>query len=427
MAVCSLLRVDSTKLQLRSAFTRGSIRGSIYLECQMNKNLLDLLAKTSGIIRTTQGIFSNKIDPTEYHDLLSMKTIKLNIDIGTWVQIKKGIYKGDVGRVTKTHPWGVDIYLVPRIPIRNNTSTRKRKVSIVIPEPKLFFPADSTEDMHSPNGSYKTGHHIFTHGLVIKTFDYHSINPQVNEISSKSYTMFLQSEHPDIPPSSLPRPREWKFEKGDDVIICPFDKFGSIASIETDYAEVDISGEGLHSIPWHKIRKNFKVGNFVRITGGPNLDTTGWVIDIDKDIATITSKIIEGEISKNFSDAINVSYSKIFNFVLIIFFQFVYVHLNLLVMVSVPFQYATETQATALPFQLVKQSKHVWCGTDIIIAKPRSAWKGKTGKVTHVLHGHPTATGLKLAIQLTQYNPSTPFQTILMDYDDVYEMTFIIS
>lgn len=89
-------------------------------------------------------------------------------------------------------------------------------------------------------------------------------------------------------------------------------KHGSITTIETDHAEVEIHGEGLHCIPWHKIRKSFKVGNFVRIAGGPNHDTSGWVIDIDGDIATAASKIIEGEINKKFPDTIDVSYYRFF-------------------------------------------------------------------------------------------------------------------
>jgi hypothetical protein len=269
----------------------------------MNKDLLNLLAKTSGIIRTAQGVLSKKIDAKDYHDLLRMKTIGFNIAVGNWVHIKKGIYKGDVGRVKATHAWGVDVYLVPRIPARNGTSTRKRKASTVVPEAKLFFPEHSTEN---PNKSCKRV--VFTHGLLIKTFDYHSIDPQVSEISWHFYNLFLHSEHPDIPLSSLPRPREWIFVKKDNVIIRPFNKNGSITSIEIDYAEVEVSGEGLHCVPWHNIRKPFEVGEFVRITGGLNHGTSGWVINIDEDFATIARKVVEGEINKDFADAINVSY-----------------------------------------------------------------------------------------------------------------------
>ena len=88
----------------------------------MNKSLLDLLAKTSGIIRTAQGVLSKKIDPGEYHNLLRMKTIKFNIAVDNWVQIKKGKYKGDVGQITKTHAWGVNVYLVPRIATQNSAN-----------------------------------------------------------------------------------------------------------------------------------------------------------------------------------------------------------------------------------------------------------------------------------------------------------------
>lgn len=269
----------------------------------MNKNLLDLLAKTSGIIRTAEGVLSKKIDAKDYHDLLRMKTIGFNIAVGNWVRIRKGIYKGDVGRVKATHAWGVDVYLVPRIPAQNGTSTRKRKASTVVPEAKLFFPEHSIEN---PNKSRKPV--IFTHGLLIKTFDYHSIDLQVSEISWHLYSLFLRSEHPDIPLSRLPRPREWIFAIDDKIIIRPFNKNGSITSIEIDCAEVEVSGEGLHYVPWHQIRKPFKVGDFVRITGGLNHGTSGWVINIDEDFATIASKIVEGEISKDFADAINVSY-----------------------------------------------------------------------------------------------------------------------
>ena len=230
-----MLHVADANIQLRSAFTRGSIRGSIYLECQMNKNLLDLLAKTSGIIHTAQGVLSKKIDPREYHDLLRMKTIKFNIAVDNWVQIKKGKYSGDVGQITKTHAWGVDVYLVPWIATLNSANTRKHKTSTVIPDAKLYFPENSTDNVYHQNSSCKIGHLIFMHGLIIKTFDYHSIDTQVSEISLKLYNMFLQSEHPHIPLSCLPCPREWIFSKEEDVIVFPFNKYGNILSIETKW------------------------------------------------------------------------------------------------------------------------------------------------------------------------------------------------
>ena len=200
--------------------------------------------------------------------------------------------------------------------------------------------------------------------------------------------MFSQSEHPHIPLSCLPRPREWIFIKDEDIIVFPFYKYGNISSIETSYAEVGISEEGLHHIPWHRIRKSFQVGDFVHITSGPDHNTSGWVISINKDIATIASKITEDEIKKISTDAKNVSYCNSFFFFSNYFFQSVDVHINLLVATPVPFQHSAKAQSTSHHFSLVKQCKHHWCGTDVIIAKQGSMWKEKTGKIQYFTLPH---------------------------------------
>lgn len=62
-----------------------------------------------------------------------------------------------------------------------------------------------------------------------------------------------------------------------------------------------------------------------------------------------------------------------------------------------------------------------WIGTPVIITKHGSALKGYLGVVKDVLRGQDTASGLKIAIQLTRYDPSSPFRTTVVDYDDVVE------
>ena len=277
----------------------------------MNNQLGDLLRKTSGIIHSPQGIHSKKIDPTEYQDLLYMKSAKTDVAVGNWVQVKRGIYKGDVGQIATTHAWGIDLYLVPRIPTENDGNTLKRKASTVIPEPVLFCPKNSNLNaIHHPDGTYRIGRLIFEHGLLIKSFDYHSISPQVSEIPLKLFTQFSSSSLPDILLSSLPRPQEWKFSTGDNVVIYPSKKKGIIESINSNFAEVEIPEEGLHCVPWHNIRKHFKIGDFVCVLSGPGCNTKGWVIDVDKNVATIASKKIEGEINNCSTNTINVGRCK---------------------------------------------------------------------------------------------------------------------
>ena len=62
-----------------------------------------------------------------------------------------------------------------------------------------------------------------------------------------------------------------------------------------------------------------------------------------------------------------------------------------------------------------------WIGTDVIITKLGHPLKGYMGIVKDVLQGQDTASGLKIVIQLAHINPSSPFKTIVVDYDDVVE------
>jgi len=64
-----------------------------------------------------------------------------------------------------------------------------------------------------------------------------------------------------------------------------------------------------------------------------------------------------------------------------------------------------------------------WIGTHVIITKLGNPFKGYVGVVKDVLRGQETASGLKVAIQLTRLDPSSPFRKTVVDYDDVVEQT----
>jgi hypothetical protein len=66
-----------------------------------------------------------------------------------------------------------------------------------------------------------------------------------------------------------------------------------------------------------------------------------------------------------------------------------------------------------------------WIGTHVIITKLQNALKGYVGVVKDVLRGQDTASGLKVTIQLTRLDPSSPFRTIVVDYDDIVEKTLV--
>jgi len=56
------------------------------------------------------------------------------------------------------------------------------------------------------------------------------------------------------------------------------------------------------------------------------------------------------------------------------------------------------------------------------VKKTGHVHKGDLGVVKNVLRGQETASGLKIEMQLTAYNPSLPNHSIVVDYDDVVEV-----
>jgi hypothetical protein len=66
-----------------------------------------------------------------------------------------------------------------------------------------------------------------------------------------------------------------------------------------------------------------------------------------------------------------------------------------------------------------------WIGTHVVITKYGNPLKGYVGVVKDVLRGQDTASGLKIVIQLTRLDPSSPFRTTVVDYDDVVEQTSV--
>ena len=62
-----------------------------------------------------------------------------------------------------------------------------------------------------------------------------------------------------------------------------------------------------------------------------------------------------------------------------------------------------------------------WIGIDVIITKLGNPYKGYAGVVKDVLPRQDTVSGLKISVQLTHLDPSSPYRTIFVDYYDVVE------
>jgi len=127
-AIFFLLQRASPEHCLRSAFTRGTLQGWVYLEATMNPALIHLLKWTPGIIRTRQDLVCGEINPSDFMRLLTMTEPTCNLKEGEWAQVRKGLYKGDVGLVVAVENWGVEVLLPPRLnpPVSSSGLKRKR-------------------------------------------------------------------------------------------------------------------------------------------------------------------------------------------------------------------------------------------------------------------------------------------------------------
>ena len=70
--IFSLLQRVTSKNQIWSAFTCGSIQGSIYVEGVLDADMISILKLTPRIIQNKSGIVRQLVDPANWVKLLTM-------------------------------------------------------------------------------------------------------------------------------------------------------------------------------------------------------------------------------------------------------------------------------------------------------------------------------------------------------------------
>ena len=308
-AVFSLLE-RATQHQIRSAFTRGSVRGAIYVEGNLDADMISLLNLTPGIIRNRSGVVRQLIDPSDWLKLLTMHDPISVVKAGQWIRVLKGVYKGDLGFVTRVEAWGAEVLVVPRLktPTPQTDTSLKRKRTAIKPEQRLFDPDTfSSIFQRQPNlqydGTYTSRGLVFDHGLLRLNLDMHSFSPVSVGIPSRIWWLFKHSSHPALTGSNFPRPEEWIFEEGERVIVSSEKKEATIAAVESTHLEVDLAtNEGIRAVSWYNVRKAFSPGDFVIVMSGPSKGTRGWVERIADDTVHFLEYKEEGNVSSSFDD-----------------------------------------------------------------------------------------------------------------------------
>ena len=100
--------------KMLSAFSHDLVRSWVYLEATMNSHLRHLLNLAPGIVRNQSGLICQHIDSSDSLRLLKMEHASAP-EVGKWVQVWRGIYKGDVGYMMSTKSGGVQLLLIPHL------------------------------------------------------------------------------------------------------------------------------------------------------------------------------------------------------------------------------------------------------------------------------------------------------------------------
>jgi ribosomal protein L24 len=307
-AVLFLLYRATSNYQIRSAFTRGSVRGSIYVEGILDADMISLLNLTPGIIRKQSGVERQIIEPSDWVKLLTMQDPMTAVKEGDWIQVHNGVYKGDLGFVRRLESWGAQVLVVPRLktPTPQAATSLKRKRTAIRPEQKLFDPTTFSSVFQRQaklrgDGIYTSSGLVFDHGLLRLNLDLHSISLNSAGISTRILGLFSISSHPDLTGSKFPRPEEWIFEEGERVIVSG--KEATIAAVKSTHIEVDLStNEGIEAVSWYNVRKVFSTGDFVSVTSGPLRGTMGWVERVADDTAYLLEYKEIGNVSTTNND-----------------------------------------------------------------------------------------------------------------------------
>lgn len=243
----------------------------------MNPYLRHLIKRTPGIVLNYSGFISEFVDSSEGLRLLEMQHAS-SPKVGEWVQVRKGIYKGDVGYIKSTESGGVELLLIPRLSQPQVSGSHFCSAPTLL-ECEAVKRLYNIEPVHIQENIFLFRGDRFEHGLIIKSYAPDSISMTVSCMPFESFCLFLESRHPTLMAarSSFPKPVEWHFAEGDEVSILDNpDKPAFISTLRSDSVELSTE-EGIVCVPWLKVSKVIREGDFVEVTGGVHLGRTGWV------------------------------------------------------------------------------------------------------------------------------------------------------
>ncbi|KAE9385590.1 hypothetical protein BT96DRAFT_949731 [Gymnopus androsaceus JB14] len=293
--IYKLMRRQTLSGELRSAFYNPRDVKFIYLEAKFT---MFGIASLYEVLREFSALKMSSLAPVPESDLQQCLTIghePLQVfAAGQWVQIKHGLYRGNIRLVVEDFLDEDSVTLftvmvVPRLEFAEDDDDESRPSKHKWkhqprPSPRLFNLDECKQENLVQQGdlSYSYKGYSFKYGLQLKKYSERSLSP-ADEIPPLSFDLFKAAKDrgAEIDMLSMPIRSFWRFEHGEQVIIHPSKKFATIASSFNPVdaqCQVEIDEEGLQLVLVKDIKKDIIPGHYVELLAEVHSGKKGFVI-----------------------------------------------------------------------------------------------------------------------------------------------------
>ena len=287
--------LDSSPSCILSAFTRDKIHGWVYVETADESNLAPLLRGIPGVARRKQGSFIGQLVDLDDRPMLldmSLNSWLPSLTAGSWVHVKRGLYKGDLGLVEGyDSSESCSVLLVPRL-----TMSRKRKLKFR--PPKALFDEVAARNVFGEkavevrNQLRMFRKQMFSGGFLIMQCELAQLSLETAQPSQDELELFRLCEYWAQPSSSTS-----PLQAGDRILI----RYGTLQGssgfvVEANKSTVRFSlsdnKTAVCEVQAREVRKNFAPGDFVEVLEGPERGATGFVVDTNDVSIAIYSRTV---------------------------------------------------------------------------------------------------------------------------------------
>ncbi|KAL9646683.1 hypothetical protein ABK040_001106 [Willaertia magna] len=298
------------KVQITSAVYIDGYKGKIYIEAFRESHVRHAIQGLGHLIYEN----TLKLVPIkEMPDVLNVNQLSTklkDLKVGDWVRVKRGTYKGDVGKVFfLDEARGLcHVTLVPRIDYSGGQSQEtSKKVPQKLFDPSLLPPQEQDKIEHHKdnatglsftiyqNNKYRDGY--LYKQIHLKSLDTKNVEPTTDEIQ-----IYYQMENTN---TAISMTRKTYFKKGDNVKVVK----GDLKGMHGTVIDIDDESQVVTFLPKHQnfntplqfpsnqLQKHFEVGQFCKVIGqGSKWEgETGYIVRVGEDDDTV---VLYNEVKK---------------------------------------------------------------------------------------------------------------------------------